>query len=131
MKFYLFILASTLCTALFSCKKDNNQSIPFSGNISINYPTENDTVTGGTSFVVTATITANQEMHGYHIVVYNQNDQSVVYENQYHEHASTFAVSETVAHTLSTTTPLRLVIEGAGDHESEIFSKEVIFQYVP
>lgn len=131
MKFYLFIIASTLCIALFSCKKDNNQSVAFSGSISINYPAENDTVTSGSSFIVTATITANQEMHGYHIVVYNQNDQSVVYENQYHDHATTFNVSETVTHTLSTSTPLRLVIEGAGDHESEIFSEEVIFQYVP
>lgn len=131
MKFYLFILISILCSTLFSCKKKESENLPFSGNISVGYPTENDTVTGGSSFIVTATITANQEMHGYHVVVYNQNDQSVVYENQYHDHASTFAVSETVTHTLSTAVPLRLVVEGAGDHESEIVSKEIVFQYVP
>lgn len=125
------ILTAAAIFVLSACKKDNDDETPFSGTVTITAPAESAVISGGSSFSVTGTITGNQEMHGYHIIVYNQNDQSVVYENQYHDHAESYTINETVTHTLVASTPLRLVVEAAGDHESEKVTKEVLFAYAP
>jgi hypothetical protein len=130
MKQYFALALLTL--VLVSCKKkDDDDHIDFSGTIAIDTPAENDTINGGSSFFVTGTITGNMEMHGYHVIVYNEDDQSVVYENQYHEHGTSYVVNEAVTHTLSTGTPLRLYIQAAGDHEGQTVTKERLFYYVP
>lgn len=128
---HLFILALiTLSTS--SCKKDDDKDdVAFQGTITITAPAEGSTITGGSSFSITGTITGNKEMHGYHVIVYNQNDQSVVYEDQYHEHGSSYTLNEMVTHTLTTATPLRLYVEAAGDHDGATVVKEVLFNYAP
>lgn len=125
------ILTAAVALSLAACKKKDKDDTPFSGTITITAPAESATINGGSSFAVTGTITGNREMHGYHIIVYDQNDQSVVYENQYHDHAESYTISETVSHTLTASTPLRLVVEVAGDHEDESVTKEVLFGYAP
>lgn len=120
-----------LAIAFSSCHKKENIATPFTGTITINTPVAGDTIHGGSSFLVTGTITGNVQMHGYHVIVYNQNDQSVVYENISVDHQTTYSVHETVSHMLSVTTPLRLLIEVAGDHEGSTITKEVLFSYAP
>ena len=124
----LFVLLSI---TLFSCKKDKEDHVDFSGSISVNAPAANDTITDGNTFMVTGNITGNTEMHGYMITVYNQNDQSVVYTNTLESHAEAYTLNETVTHTLTASTPLRLVIEVEVDHDGETMIKEVLFQYQP
>lgn len=122
----LFVLLSI---TLFSCKKDNEDHVDFSGSISVTAPAANDTITGGNTFMVTGSIEGNTEMHGYMITVYNQNDQSVVYSNTLDSHSDAYTLNETVTHTLTAATPLRLVIEVEVDHDGETMTKEVLFQY--
>jgi hypothetical protein len=127
-QFFAFAL---LILVVAACKKKNNDDIHFAGTISIDTPAAGDTIHGGNSFFVTGTISANDEMHGYHLTVYNQDDQTVVYENQYHLHASSYVMNEAVTHTLTAATPLRLVVEAASDHEGDALTKEVLFTYEP
>jgi hypothetical protein len=126
-----FFAFALLIIVIVSCKKKNDDDINFAATITVDTPAAGDTIHGGNSFFVTGTISANDEMHGYHITVYNQNDQSVVYENQYHLHASSYVVNEAVTHTLTTAVPLRLVVEAASDHEGDAITKEVLFRYEP
>lgn len=128
---YTISLFALLTFALFSCKKDKEDHVDFSGSISVTAPAANDTITGGNTFMVTGNITGNTEMHGYMITVYNQNDQSVVYTNTLESHAEAYTLNETVTHTLTASTPLRLVIEVEVDHDGETMTKEVLFQYQP
>lgn len=126
-----FIFIPALALIVFSCKDKVAEKPEFSGTITVQSPVENDTIKGGTSFTVTGTITGNTIMHGYSIQVYNQLDQDVVHDQTHHEHSTSFAVNETVTHTLSDTIPLRLVLEAAGDHEGAVVHKEVLFIYIP
>jgi hypothetical protein len=125
-----FIIYALLALSFSSCKKDDDHT-PFEGTITITAPQPNATIQGGSSFTVTGTISGNMEMHGYHVVVYNQNDQSVVYENSHHDHASSYTLNETISHTLTSATPLRLFIEASGDHDGSTVTKEVLFTYAP
>lgn len=127
----LFTLA-ILLVAFASChKKKSSTATPFTGTITVDSPAVNDTVHGGSTFLITGTITGNVQMHGYHIVIYNQVDQSVVYETVSVDHETAYTLHETATHTLTATTPLRLLIEVAGDHEGSTITKEVLFAYTP
>ncbi|ASS48930.1 MAG: hypothetical protein A3D31_05660 [Candidatus Fluviicola riflensis] len=128
---YTISLFALLTITLFSCKKDKEDHEDFSGSITVTAPAENSTITGGNTFLVTGNIEGNTEMHGYMITVYNQNDQTVVYSNTLDSHSDVYTLNETVTHTLSVATPLRLVIEVEVDHDSESLTKEVLFQYQP
>ena len=128
---YTISLFALLTITLFSCKKDKEDHEDFSGSITVTAPAENSTITGGNTFLVTGNIEGNTEMHGYMITVYNQNDQTVVYSNTLDSHSDVYTLNETVTHTLSVATPLRLVIEVEVDHDSESLTKEVLFQYKP
>lgn len=129
MKKLLFII---IAVGLFSCKKDGNtETVTLSGTITISNPVEGDTLQCDSLFSVNAVISGNKVMHGHYVVIYNQNDQSVLYENQVHDHASSYALNETVTHHYTTVTPLRLVIEAAGDHEGELLTKEILFSVTP
>ena len=124
-------LVALLSLTLFSCKKDKEDHEDFSGSITVTAPAEGSTITGGNTFLVTGSIEGNTEMHGYLLTVYNQNDQSVVYSNLSDSHAEAYTLNETVTHTLTAATPLRLVIEVEVDHDGESLTKEVLFQYQP
>jgi len=128
---YTISLFALLTFALFSCKKDKEDHVDFSGSISVTAPAANDTITGGNTFMVTGNITGNTEMHGYMITVYNQNDQTIVYSNTLDSHSESYTLNETVTHTLTASTPLRLVIDVEVDHDGQTMTKEVLFQYQP
>jgi len=118
--------------AITACKKDKNEDhMEFEATITVSSPSENDTITGGTSFLVTGSIAANMEMHGYHVELYNSSDNSLLYENEYHEHSESFTLNETVTHALTAQTALKLKIEAAGDHEGSTVTKEVHLTYIP
>lgn len=124
-------LFALLTITLFSCKKDKEDHEDFSGSITVTAPAESSTITGGSTFMVTGSIEGNTEMHGYMITVYNQNDQSIVYSNSLDAHSEEYTLNETVTHTLTAATPLKLVIDVEVDHDGESMTKEVLFQYQP
>ena len=129
------LIALALLTAVFTaCKKDKNDDsdhTEFAGTITITSPAENDTIVGGNSFVVTGTITGNMEMHGYQLQIFKTANDELVYEGSEHDHAEAFALNETITHSLTDTTALKLVVEAAGDHEGSTVTKEVHFTYIP
>ncbi|MCC6702694.1 MAG: hypothetical protein IT221_14280 [Fluviicola sp.] len=128
MKHFIYILA--LSSLIFSCKKKTDDVV-FSGTLTINNPVENDTISGTPSFTIAAIASANMEMHGYHVTVYNENDQSVLFEDIQHVHASSYSISETIPYTSTDTIPMRVVIETAGNHEDEIMTKTRYFVVKP
>ncbi len=128
MKHFIYILA--LSSLIFSCKKKTDEVV-FSGNLTINNPVENDTISGTPSFIIAASASANMDMHGYHVTVYNENDQSVVFEDIQHVHAPSYSISETVPYTSTDTIPMRVVIETAGNHEDETMIKTRYFVVKP
>lgn len=127
-----FGIYALLALSISSCKKDNHHDhASFEGTITITAPETNSTIQGGNSFTITGTIAGNMEMHGYHVVVYNQNDQLPIYDNVTDAHASFYELNETVTHSLTDTTPLRLFVEAIGDHDGTTVTGEVLFTYVP
>jgi hypothetical protein len=126
------ILMVTAIGLLFACKKENNTTeTPLIGTIDIAQPLKNDTLIIDSMFTISTFISANKELHGHYLVVYNQLDQSVVYEHQVHEHGTTYSLNDTVAMTISALTPLRIVVEAAGDHAGELITKERLFWLTP
>jgi len=123
--FFALIILSAV-----ACKKDEEE-VPFEGSLTISAPAASDTIHGGTTFPITGTITGNTEMHGYQITVYNQNDQSVLYTSQEESHASEYSINQTVSHTLTAVTPLRLIVEVEVDHDGNTMTKEVLFYFKP
>lgn len=128
MKHFIYIL--TLSSLIFSCKK-KSEEVAFSGTLTIINPSENDTITGTPSFTITASASANMDMHGYHVTVYNELDQSVFFEDIQHAHTSSYTISETIPFTSTDTIPMRVVIETAGDHEDQILIKTRYFVVKP
>lgn len=127
-----FIFYFGVFSILFSCKKDSESTeIALSGTITIQQPTAGDTLQIDSTFMIETQIVANKELHGHYLVVYNQNDQSVVYEHQVHEHGESYQLRDTVSMVVSAVTPLRIVIEAAGDHAGELLTKECLFWVKP
>lgn len=124
LAFFALIIISAV-----ACKKDDE--VTFEGSLTISAPATNDTIHGGTTFPITGTITGNVEMHGYQVTVYNQTDQTVVYSSTEENHASEFSINQTVNHTLTVGTPLRLVVEVEVDHDGTSMTKEVLFYFKP
>lgn len=127
---YLFIALTLTSFALVSCKKEIEEETLFEGGITITAPATSDTVTGP-SFVLTGNIIGNITMHGYHVVLYKQSDNSIITEYDEHEHASTITLNDTITHGLSTTTAVRLYVESAYNHEGDVTSKAVNFVIQP
>lgn len=124
LAFFALIILSAV-----ACKKD--KEVEFEGSLTISAPAANDTIHGGTTFPITGTVTGNVEMHGYQVTVYNQTDQTVVYSSTEENHASEYSINQTVNHTLTVGTPLRLVVEVEVDHDGISMTKEVLFYFKP
>ena len=129
----VFIALTIAAIAFTGCKKDKSsgEDHTFEGTITVTAPAEGAVINGGTSFQVQAAITGNMEMHGYQLSVFKQADDALVFTHEEHDHATSFSINETVTHTLSDTTLLRLEITAAGDHEGSTVTKTVSFTYVP
>ena len=125
LAFFALIILTTV-----ACKKED-EAVEFEGSLTISAPAANDTIHGGTTFPITGTVTGNVEMHGYQVTVYNQTDQTVIYSSTEENHASEYSIQQTVNHTLTIGTPLRLVVEVEVDHDSAPMTKEVLFYFKP
>lgn len=126
-------IIALVALAFTNCKKDNNdpEDTIFQANITVDSPEEGDTITGGTSFAVTGTITGNKEMHGYRVQVFKTASSELIFENEHHDHEVSFTISETVTHTLTETTALKVMIEATGDHAGSTVTKDVPVTYIP
>lgn len=129
MKKYIALLAIAVSVA--ACKKETVEEEPaFEGGITITTPTATDTVHGA-SVIVTGAVNGNMTMHGYHVVLYKQSDNSVISDYEVDEHATSIPIQDTIVHGLVATTAVRLYIESAYDHEGDYTTKSVNFVVEP
>jgi hypothetical protein len=131
MKQFIFPVTMALVFVLGACKKDPAESVPFSGSITIVSPNENDTIDSSPSFLVSIQASANKEMHGYSIQLFNANTDDLLYEDLQHVHNTSYTILSDVAISVADTIPVRLVVETAGDHEDEKLLKTRQFILIP
>lgn len=127
--FFITILASSL--GLAACKKDKTtdgtseeENHP-TAVITITYPSESDTIQG--SFTVTGTIAGTGNLHGYQVTVTNTLNDSIIYQNEVHDHLADFTINQSVSHSFSTYTPLKLEVLTALDHDGHTAVKTLYF----
>jgi hypothetical protein len=131
MKHLFFSITLAVVFILGACKKDDVETIPFSGTISIVSPSENDTIDSSPSFLLSIQASANKEMHGYSIQLFNANTDDLLYEDLQHVHNTSYTILSDVAISVADTIPVRLVVETAGDHEDEKIQKTRQFILIP
>lgn len=121
------LLGSLVATA---CKKEKKTETTddhshASALITISSPNENDTIQG--NFVVTGTIEATEELHGYQITVSNPLNDSIIYQNEVHEHTANFTINSSITNGFNSFTRLKLEIIAALDHDGNTETKSVHF----
>lgn len=131
MKQFIFPFILILAFVLGACKKDDAETLPFSGSITIVSPNENDTIDSSPSFLLSIQASANKEMHGYSIQLFNANTDDLLYEDLQHVHNTSYSILSDVAISVTDTIPVRLVVETAGDHEDEKLLKTRQFILIP
>lgn len=127
--FFIAILVSSI--SLTACKKDKSTDDSTEHEdhatavITITSPNENDTIQG--NFSVTGTIVGTADLHGYQVTVTNALNDSIVYQNEVHDHLANFTINQAVTQSFTTYTPLKLVVVAALDHDGHTETKTVHF----
>ncbi|MDF3026467.1 MAG: hypothetical protein K0S23_774 [Fluviicola sp.] len=127
--FIIAILASSI--SLSACKKDKKTNSTTEEEnhptaiITITSPLENDTIQG--NFTVTGTIDGTENLHGYQVTVTNTLNDSIIYQNEVHDHLADFTINQAVSQTYTTFTPLKLEVLVALDHDGNTAVKTVHF----
>jgi len=128
---YSFIALAIATTLFTSCKKETvAPSNGFQGLISVSNIEANDTISEST-FILKGSIVGEVTMHGYHVVLYNQADNSVLKEYKNHIHSNVIALNDTIDSGVSSVTQVRLFIESAYDHDGNGITKTVKFYIKP
>lgn len=126
MKNLLLISLFFLLTAVDCEKKKQKNAEEFSGEITLQTPFDGDTL-HGSPITLQASATANEELHGWYVVVYNNETLDVLYENQAHVHDGTLAINETFSPVLTDTTLLQIHYEFANDDAGSNNLKKTIY----
>lgn len=126
MRISLFLLLLAGGLGFTSCKKDKStEDEAVSAVVTITNPHDGDTIQG--NFNVTGTIVGSASLHGYQITLTNTLNDSIIYQNEVHDHAADFTVNQAVSHGFSSYTPLKLDLVVALDHDGNTTSKSVHF----
>ncbi len=127
--FITAILVSSI--SLTACKKDKSTDDSAEHEdhptavITITSPNENDTIQG--NFSVTGTIVGTGNLHGYQVTVTNALNDSIIYQNEVHDHLANFTINQAVTHAYTTYTPFKLEVIAALDHDGNTAVKTVHF----
>ncbi len=120
----LIILAGSF--SLFSCKKEKkSEPENVTASVSLINPLEGDTIQG--NFTVNGVIAGTAKLHGYQVTITNTSNDSIIYQNEVHDHLADFTINQTVNHGFSSYTPLKLDLVVALDHDGNTVSKTVHF----
>lgn len=118
------ILAGSI--SLFSCKKEKkSEPENVTAVVTLTNPHEGDTIQG--NFTINGTIAGTANLHGYQVTITNTSNDSIIYQNEVHDHLADFTVNQTVNHGFSSYTPLKLNLVVALDHDGNTVSKTVLF----
>ena len=118
--------------SLTACKKDKSTDDNHTDHedhptavITITSPHENDTIQG--NFTVMGTIVGTANLHGYQVTVTNTLNDSIVYQNEVHDHLAEFTINQAITNPFTVYTPLKLEVVTAIDHDGNTESKTVHF----
>lgn len=129
MKLY-FSLSIICIFTLIGCKKHDDHSDTFSGNITFVSPQEGDTIHGANvQFQINAT--GNQAMHGWYYGIHDTLNSTLVYENDAHAHGESLSINELVTINLTDTTTLRIDSEFAIDDDGNSIKKSIYCVWIP
>jgi len=94
--------------------------------IAISSPTSGQTFSEGDTLNIRATLTAAKEtpLHGYQVYIYDQADQSSVFEADEHVHETIIDVDQSWVISVSNTT-LKLEIVSINDHDGNTDKKTI------
>ena len=125
-----FILAILVCSISFTaCKKDKHDDHDHEDHatalIILTNPLENDTIQG--NFSVTGSIVGSANLHGYLVTVKNALNDSIVYQNEVHDHLAEFTINQAITNPFTVYTPLKLEVVVALDHDGNTETKTVHF----
>lgn len=128
-----FFIAAIVASSTFlsACKKDKSTNDNHghedhaSAVINIASPNENDTIQG--NFTITGTIVGTAELHGYQVTVTNALNDSIIYQDDVHDHLANFTLNQAVTHSYTAYTPLKLEVVAALDHDGNTETKTVHF----
>lgn len=127
--FFILILVSSI--SLTACKKDKSTDDSTEHEdhatavITITSPNENDTIQG--NFSVTGTIVGTANLHGYQVTITNALNDSIVYQNEVHDHLANFTINQAITNPYTSYTPFKLEVVAALDHDGNTASKTVHF----
>jgi uncharacterized protein YbbC (DUF1343 family) len=122
---FLLLIASIAMTA---CKKKHTGH--FSGSIATISPNNGDTIQGN-SVIFSATGTANRELHGWFLGVYDASNLNPLFETEEHVHGESLSIQQTVPFTLTDTTTLTIKYEIATENFDEHIEKEITCTWIP
>ena len=118
--------------ALTACKKDKSTDDDHDDHedhatalITLTNPHENDTIQG--NFSITGSIVGTANLHGYQVTVKKAANDSIIYQNEVHDHLSEFTINQSVTNPFTVYTPLKLEVVVALDHDGNTESKTVNF----
>lgn len=93
--------------------------------ITITSPEDNDMVSHGETVVITGSITWEQTLHGYDVVIRKKDDGTEIFKAGDHVHDQTIHFAESWVNNLTSHTDLELEIITYTDHDGSFFSKKI------
>lgn len=119
--------------SIASCKKDNPEEEKTKEQpvFTFVYPTENQVYEFGDTVQIKGTIVAAYDMHGYNVKISNTKTNTLVLNQGYHEHGSSFTFNESWKNTVADTSQMKITVDVAIDHDGNLATKEIIVTCLP
>ncbi|MGM0478301.1 MAG: hypothetical protein ACQERC_03685 [Bacteroidota bacterium] len=134
-KVRFFIIGLSALVALTNCKKEDHEDHNYDHDdsqnktmtVTINSPSEDQMFQLNEDIDISASISANFEMHGYEVKMFNvSNSDSLMFESFVHEHADNITASESWTNTVSAHSDVRIEVSALADHEGNERETEVV-----
>ena len=130
-KILISITTLILACCFSACQKSSVATTSVDDvSIVVNSPKANDVYKKGDMINIDATITYQGQLHGY-IVRISDNEGTVHYETEGHNHSDNITVAEQWKNTVSTNTMLTMELICVMDHDEKLKTTKVEFQNQP
>ncbi len=124
LKFFAMILLaiSLITTACMNTDEAKN----LDATISITSPTPGQVFEKGDTILIKANIEAPQELHGWQVIIRKAADNSVVYENDRHEHGEALFINEKWINNVTQHADMILEVTAALSHSGDDLKTETV-----
>lgn len=134
---YFIVVIFSISVSLTACKRDKEDEQPqtpnpaLTANISVSSPEENASYTLGEEVHINATVTADFQMHGYHVYIINLTADDTVFYVHPHAHGTSYDIHEHWTNDVTEHSDMKLKIIATLDHDGTTAVKEVPFHCHP